>query len=246
MTPASSESGSATVRQAPPGTAVAPSAPATAEPAASGPFHQLLNATKVSLEYQIEQQGPTGVSKVEVWVTRDTGNTWTCLLEDKKGHSPVEFELPGEGLYGVSLVVYNGNGVSSAVPAKGDAPDYLVEIDLTRPAAQLLTINPGVDKEAGTLLCHQAWRPVAAHCPRLAQRRLLPLGASQGSRFGVLCSHGRDRSGRQPDALRGSTARVGRPGEAQGEGADHHGKQLPAGAGQRGLIVSGEWWTVVG
>ena len=155
VTPASSESGSATVPQAPPATAVAPSAPAGAEPAASGPFHQLLNATKVSLEYQIEQQGPTGVSKVEVWVTRDTGNTWTCLLEDKKGHSPVEFELPGEGLYGVSLVVYNGNGVSSAVPAKGDAPDYLVEIDLTRPAAQLLAINPGVDKEAGTL--HITW-----------------------------------------------------------------------------------------
>src|SRR5437016_8986678 len=53
--------------------------------------------------------------------------------------SPIEFDLPGEGLYGVALVMTNGTGLSTTPPQTGESPDYWVEVDLTRPAAQLIS-----------------------------------------------------------------------------------------------------------
>jgi hypothetical protein len=120
-------------------------------PAPVSPARQLLNGTHVTLEYQIEHQGPTGVSKVEVWYTRDNGLSWQRLTEDPDQRSPVEFDLPGEGVYGVSLVLTNGSGLGGTPPAKGEAPDYWVEVDLTRPVAQLLSVRPGRGADAGTL-----------------------------------------------------------------------------------------------
>jgi hypothetical protein len=115
------------------------------------PARQLVGATHVSLDYQVEQQGPTGISKVEVWMTRDEGMTWQRLGEDPDRRSPVEFDLPGEGLYGISLVLTNGSGFGGTTPARGDTPDYWVEVDLTKPSAQLLGFRPGIGDEAGTL-----------------------------------------------------------------------------------------------
>jgi len=114
-----------------------------------------VNATHVSLEYAIEQQGPSGVSKVEVYVTRDNGMTWQSAHEDTYAHSPVEFDLPGEGLYGVVLTVSNGTGLATPPPQRGETPDYWVEVDLTRPTAQLMSVVPGIGREAGIM--HITW-----------------------------------------------------------------------------------------
>jgi hypothetical protein len=121
------------------------------DPAPAG--RQLLGSTHVSLDYQIEQQGPSGISKVDVWATRDEGLTWQKLYEDRgpRHQSPIEFDLPGEGVFGISLVVTNGNGVGGAPPARGDTPDYWVEADLTRPTAQLVSVRPGIGEDAGTV-----------------------------------------------------------------------------------------------
>jgi hypothetical protein len=127
----------------------------TTDLAASAPVRQLVNATRVTLEYQIETQGPTGVSKVEVFITKDNGMTWSSVQTAMHGRSPLEFDLPGEGTYGVSLIVTNGTGLCMPPPKRGDAPDYWVEVDLTRPAAQLMAVTPGFDKEAGTM--HITW-----------------------------------------------------------------------------------------
>jgi hypothetical protein len=113
---------------------------------------QLLNGTHVTLQYQIEQQGPTGVGKVEVWATRDNGSTWQRLHESPGQNSPLQFDLPGEGTYGLSLVMTNGHGLSSPPPKPGDAPDYWVEVDVTKPAAQLLSVRPGTAADIGSLL----------------------------------------------------------------------------------------------
>jgi hypothetical protein len=99
--------------------------------------HHLLNSKHVSLDYQIDQVGPSGVGRVEIWMTNDEGKTWQKLCEDKDRVSPAEFDLPGEGLYGLSVVVTNGNGQGDPPPAKGEQPDYWVEVDTTKPVAQL-------------------------------------------------------------------------------------------------------------
>jgi hypothetical protein len=116
------------------------------------PGRQLVNDTHVNLEYQIEKQGPSGVSKVEVWMTRDEGMNWQRLCEDSNRRNPIEFDLPGEGVYGICLVMTNGTGFGGTPPAKGDVPDYWVEVDTTKPVAQLSSVRPGMGEDAGTLL----------------------------------------------------------------------------------------------
>jgi hypothetical protein len=118
---------------------------------AAGPVRQFVNSTHVTLKYQIDQLGPSGLGRVEVWMTRDDGQNWTRLCEDSKRQSPVEIDLPGEGSFGVSVVVANGNGQGGEPPVKGDVPDWKLEVDTTKPAVQVFTARAGTGPEAGTL-----------------------------------------------------------------------------------------------
>jgi hypothetical protein len=106
---------------------------------------QIINRTHVVMEYRIDQVGPSGVGKVEVWLTADAGKTWERLCEDADKRSPVEFDLPSEGLYGVSVVVTNGNLMGEPPPTSGSKPDCWIEVDMTKPTAQLLAVRPVVD-----------------------------------------------------------------------------------------------------
>lgn len=126
-----------------------PNAPAR-EPGLAN--RQVLNSTHVVLDYRIDQVGPSGVSKVEVWMTPDEGKSWQRLCEDPDRHSPVEFDLPREGLYGVCIVVTNGNSISDPPPSAGTVPDWWIEVDTTRPTAQLQSVRPGSGDDAGSLL----------------------------------------------------------------------------------------------
>src|SRR5207249_5102091 len=112
---------------------------------------QILNNTHVLLDYQIEQMGASGVGKVEIWITMDQGRTWQKHCEDVDHKSPAEVDLPGEGLYGLSLVVTNGRGFGGTPPSAGDTPDWWIEVDLTRPLAELNHVRPGSADEAGAL-----------------------------------------------------------------------------------------------
>jgi len=113
---------------------------------------QLINSLHVSMKYQVDQEGPGGVSKVEVWMTTDDGQNWQLLCEDPDRRSPVEFDLPREGVYGLSLVVSSGAGSGGTPPQRGDVPDWRIEVDTTKPVAQLTSIRPGSGPEAGTFL----------------------------------------------------------------------------------------------
>lgn len=135
-------------------TATAPPAPAPAapEPQPTAGQRAVVNGPVAQLEYKIDQVGASGVGKVEVWVTADDGKNWQKLCDDPDRASPVEVRLPGEGVYGVSVVVTNGNGVGDPPPAPGTLPDWWVEIDSTKPAAQLLSVRPGQGEDAGHLI----------------------------------------------------------------------------------------------
>jgi hypothetical protein len=122
------------------------------EKVALSPGRQLINGTHATLEYQIDQQGPSGVGKVEVWLTRDDGQTWQRLCEDPNHRSPVDIDLPGEGLFGIKVVASNGRGFGGTPPVKGDTPDWWVEVDTTRPQAQLLGAEPGTGSDNACLV----------------------------------------------------------------------------------------------
>jgi len=116
--------------------AAAPNAPAG---------RQLLNTTHAALDYRIDKVGPSGIGKVEVWMTPDSGKTWQKLGEDADHRSPAEIDLPGEGLYGIRLAITNGNGFGGLVPQPGDLPTAWIEIDTTPPTVQLRDVDPVTD-----------------------------------------------------------------------------------------------------
>ncbi len=115
---------------------------------------QLVNHPHVYLEYQIDQAGASGVGKVEIWITRDQGRSWQRLCEDADRKSPAEINLPGEGLFGVSLVVGNGRGFGATPPSPGDNPDWWIEVDATKPSAEITSVRSGGDNGASVQI---AW-----------------------------------------------------------------------------------------
>jgi len=112
----------------------------------------LVNKSHVYLNYQIENKGPSGIGKIGIYVTRDQGQSWEKLGEDRDPRNPIEFDLPGEGLFGVSLAVSNGRGFGGNPPAPGDAPEWAIEVDLTKPTARLMEIRSSSEGEAGCML----------------------------------------------------------------------------------------------
>src|SRR5206468_6036978 len=93
--------------------------------------------THASVEYRIDQVGPSGVGKVEVYMTADQGQSWQRLREDIDRKSPADIDLPGDGLFGIRLAITNGNGFGGTPPKMGDAPHCWIEVDTTPPFVQL-------------------------------------------------------------------------------------------------------------
>ncbi|MBI1831058.1 MAG: hypothetical protein HYR84_06375 [Planctomycetes bacterium] len=111
--------------------------PAPVLPSTSTTPMQLINTTRATVAFRIDQEGPSGVGKVEIYMTPDKSQTWHRLGEVVNKLSPAEITLPGDGVYGIRFVVTNGNGFGGKAPARGDAPHYSVEVDTTLPFVQL-------------------------------------------------------------------------------------------------------------
>ena len=110
---------------------------------------QLLNTTRANVDYRVDQVGPSGIGKVEVFLTHDQGTSWQRVREDQDRRSPVEVDLPGEGLFGVRLAITNGNGFGGRAPVRGDDPHVWIEVDTTSPFVQLR--SPEVVPSTGQL-----------------------------------------------------------------------------------------------
>jgi hypothetical protein len=116
---------------------------------------KIVNTTELSLNYSLEDVGPSGVSVVELWFTRD-GRTWQRQGEDPDKTSPFSVKFNSEGVYGLTLVVRSGVGLGDRPPQTGDAPQMWVEVDLTKPVVQLNSVEAGRGLEAGNLTV--TWR----------------------------------------------------------------------------------------
>jgi hypothetical protein len=98
---------------------------------------RMVNSRMFELEYEIDAVGPSGISKVELWGTRDAGQTWSIFAVDPDNRSPMPVSLEAEGVYGFRVVVQSGNGLGGRTPGEGDLPDIWIGIDLTKPTARL-------------------------------------------------------------------------------------------------------------
>jgi hypothetical protein len=124
------------VPMAPPPPMARPSMPSGLPSSDKPADRKLLNTTTAQLEYRIDTVGPSGISRVDIYITRDRGQSWEKLAEDANKRSPVSINLPGEGLYGVRLAITNGNGFGGRAPKSGDRPQYVVEVDATSPRVE--------------------------------------------------------------------------------------------------------------
>ncbi|MBI3821430.1 MAG: hypothetical protein HY289_01995 [Planctomycetes bacterium] len=125
----------------------------TPAPARENLKRQFVNSTKVFLDYQVENAVQNSAATVEVWITRDRAKTWQKLSEQSQAKTSLEVQFPGEGIFGVTLVASNGKAV--AAPHAGDAPDWWIEVDTTRPISQFNKVDVVI--ENGAKVVHIAW-----------------------------------------------------------------------------------------
>jgi hypothetical protein len=114
-------------------------------PLATGvlPPIRYINQQRVALKYEISKVGPSGVGSVELYITQDDGRNWRLHATDEDLAPPLEIDFPGEGLYGLMLVVRSRAGLGRSAPRPGEAPEIRVEVDLSAPMAELE--NPEAD-----------------------------------------------------------------------------------------------------
>lgn len=125
----------------------APTAPAA--PAPKLPW--LVGTPKFSIDYSMKGVGPAGVKKVELFLTRDNGQTWKLHAEDPDRQPPFDVELPEEGRYGLKIVVVSPSGWQRE-PKPGEAPQLVVQLDTTPPDAELYQLLPDPASSTDSML----------------------------------------------------------------------------------------------
>ena len=110
-------------------------------PARTTGNRQLINTTQAQIDYRVESVGPSGIGKVEIYMTPDNGARWTRVGEDADRRSPADIDLPGEGVFGIRFVITNGNGFGGKAPQPGDQPITNIEVDTTPPFLQLRPVE---------------------------------------------------------------------------------------------------------
>jgi hypothetical protein len=109
--------------------------------------HPIINTTRCTLDYAVENVIVGGQPKMEFWATRDGGKNWSRVTDEAPGRSPARLLLPSDGLYGIRIKA-NGSGIP---PQPGEAPDAWVEVDTIVPTVRLQPPTLGNGAEAGTL-----------------------------------------------------------------------------------------------
>jgi hypothetical protein len=116
----------------------------------------------------LKRVGPSGIGGIEVWLTKDDGQTWEPFAADEDVQSGTisrrqqrKFDLRdaqdrpfADGIYGLTLVVKNRAGLGKK-PRPGDVPEVRVEIDTQLPEAQLFMPVPDPQNPDQVLL---KWR----------------------------------------------------------------------------------------
>jgi hypothetical protein len=109
-----------------------------------------INSTRISLNYKIEDVGPSDVSTVEIWKTRD-GRVWQRNAKDADKKGPFIVEVEGEGRYGITLIAKSGVGLGENAPRPGDEPQIWIEVDLTKPVVRIVDVIVGRGADSGNM-----------------------------------------------------------------------------------------------
>jgi hypothetical protein len=94
------------------------------------------NALHLDLDFDVKA-GPSGVGLLELYYTLDAGKTWQILDKREEAAKPFSVDVPGEGIYGFTMIVKNKAGLGRAAPQSGDLPEVRVGVDITAPVCEL-------------------------------------------------------------------------------------------------------------
>jgi hypothetical protein len=118
---------------------------------------QYLNSKRITLNYEIIEKGPSGISAIDLWFTRD-GRSWSKFQLPKNAvndagfnDGPLTFDVEGEGVYGFTLLPKSGVGLSQPPPQVGERPQIWIEVDLTKPVVELQSVLVGQGEHKGKL-----------------------------------------------------------------------------------------------
>lgn len=126
-------------------------------PSANGPTKsntQIISTRRFNLNYDINAIDPSGVGKVDLWMTTDQGRTWNLWGVDPDNRSPMPVEVEAEGLYGFRVVIHSREGLAGVGPSSGDDADMWIRVDTQSPLAQITSVPYGRGDEAGRLVIH--------------------------------------------------------------------------------------------
>jgi hypothetical protein len=129
-----------------------------------------VNSLTVDIDYDIQSIGPWGVGKVELWATKDGGQSWISLGTDADNRSPLRATLPGVGVYGFRIVVEGINSAPAGPPRTGDQPELTLGVDLDPPKTRIVNAELGQGDLADLLTVrwsaedeHLADRPIGLY-----------------------------------------------------------------------------------
>ncbi len=113
-----------------------------------------VNHTSVVLDFTLEDVGRSGVKKLQLWYTTDLGRTWETMPEapyepGDGGRNRLAFNVPKEGLYGVTIIAKSGADLGDSPPQPGEKPQKWIDVDLTPPTVKLDRVKVGVGPDKG-------------------------------------------------------------------------------------------------
>ncbi|MFK7768338.1 MAG: hypothetical protein AB8B55_14035 [Mariniblastus sp.] len=113
---------------------------------------QIIGSKRFRLSYGIDAIDPSGVARVDLWVTRDQGKSWNVWGSDPDNQSPFPVEVQEEGRFGFRIVVHSKDGLTGQGPSSGDDADMWVLIDTQAPLTRITAVPYGRGDEAGRLV----------------------------------------------------------------------------------------------
>lgn len=111
-------------------------------PAAEPPLAQYSRSPRLDLNYALDG-GPSGVARIDLYVTRDDGRSWVKWSTHDGRETPLKvvldtrFNKEVEGDYGFVLVPVSGAGLSEPAPTAGTAPETRVRVDVSPPVIKV-------------------------------------------------------------------------------------------------------------
>ena len=126
-----------------------PPPPPNIPPTAATTPVPLVNTRAVALDFEVTRSGPSKVTAVELWTTRDGGATWAKTDRMTGCQSPFRTRLGSDGEYGFRLVMESGSGMRTPEPARARETGHAACVLDTKPPTVVLFMPQPIPGHAG-------------------------------------------------------------------------------------------------